>query len=178
MRDYAAAVSDARNAALRQIISDIVAALGTSAGCSPDASLEFMRGIPAEVAATAAALSQRIAELEAWQPIETAPKDGSTEVDLWFPTAGRRTSWRWYRKGYWGSIPRHRFQRVDTCDEQPTHWQPPPAPPAVQAADGKRAAPRRVGAADDCAPDSKGCCGCTVTARCPCPHEAAGQGGA
>ena len=28
-----------------------------------------------------------------------------------------------------------------------------------------------VGAADDCAPDSRGCCGCTVTARCTgCPY--------
>ena len=31
----------------------------------------------------------------AWQPIESAPKDGSSVVDLWFPKYGRRTNWRW-----------------------------------------------------------------------------------
>lgn len=32
-------------------------------------------------------------------------------------------------------------------------------------------APHQVGAGDGCTPDSAGCCGCTVTARCPgCPH--------
>jgi hypothetical protein len=61
-----------------------------------------------------------------WQPIKTAPKDGETIVDLWFPPlSGRRTDWRWYRKrGYWGSIPVNRFCAIHTCDESPTHWMP------------------------------------------------------
>ena len=67
-----------------------------------------------------------------WLPIDSAPKDGVTLVDLWFPTAGRRTNWRWYRKNkFWGSVA-GRFDSIDTCDELPTHWIPLPKPPKVK----------------------------------------------
>lgn len=64
-----------------------------------------------------------------WQPIETAPKDG-TRILLW----GDLPDWDgcFYEVGYWDeSIGGF------TCDVEPTHWQPLPKPPAIQQALGK-----------------------------------------
>jgi hypothetical protein len=68
----------------------------------------------------------------AWQPIETAPKDG-TPVDLWQPRIGRWTNMRWDYHNWmsgkpvgeksWGGGSR------DGPDAEPTHWMPVPAPP-------------------------------------------------
>lgn len=81
-----------------------------------------------------------------WQPIETAPKDG-TRVDLWVtysgdernqPAAYRETCCEWridkygrgpfwcrysedYEDGGWTEI-----------DDTPTHWMPPPEPPEIK----------------------------------------------
>lgn len=73
-----------------------------------------------------------------WQPIETAPKDG-TRVDLW--TGGRRVTGAFYKDDGWtvwvrwvrdkrqtsGGLPTgtHRYTGVDS----PTHWMPLPEPP-------------------------------------------------
>ena len=70
-----------------------------------------------------------------WLPIESAPKDGVTQIDLWFPISGRRTNWRWYRKNkFWGSVS-GRFDRIDKCDDLPTHWQPLPQAPEKEQGD-------------------------------------------
>ena len=59
-----------------------------------------------------------------WQPIETAPKDG-TSVDLWRGLNGMRLTnahWsgnRWVWKHY----------RYHQTDDQITHWMPLPPPP-------------------------------------------------
>ena len=42
---------EAECAALRKIISDCATAIGNGSGCSVDASLEFMAGIPVEIEA-------------------------------------------------------------------------------------------------------------------------------
>jgi hypothetical protein len=73
------------------------------------------------------------ADALAWQPIETAPKDG-TEVDLW--VNGTYSSWRevWvaWRHGEWrtargpikeGGIP------TEWC--RPTNWRPAGEPPVT-----------------------------------------------
>ena len=67
-----------------------------------------------------------------WQPIETAPRDG-TRVLTYSPTAASRwwrvTILRWHQpanpeaKGFW----------TGERKVQPTHWQPLPAPPALPA---------------------------------------------
>ena len=63
-----------------------------------------------------------------WQPIETAPKDG-TLIDLWYPIRGRITNRRWYRKNkFWGGEV-GKFDRIATLDEEPTHWIPLPDAP-------------------------------------------------
>jgi len=57
-----------------------------------------------------------------WQPIESAPKDG-TEIDLWHPKLGRITGSHWdaYMERW-----------TILCDpEGPTHFMLPPAPPEV-----------------------------------------------
>ncbi|WP_396660643.1 DUF551 domain-containing protein [Methylobacterium bullatum] len=75
---------------------------------------------------------------EGWEPIETAPKDG-TEVDLWAVkdhgrSAGRRTNCHWGRPvfgaEYFGN-PGWRGLENQYSSETPTHWRPLPAPPAL-----------------------------------------------
>jgi len=78
-----------------------------------------------------------------WQPIETAPRDG-TPVLLWAVREGwedrgpcRICGWGdeygWSLYGAAGAEPfagmprNNRVQRLDQC--QPTHWMPLPAPP-------------------------------------------------
>lgn len=87
-----------------------------------------------------------------WQPIETAPKDG-TQVDLWiegkdstvdFYSAsarkakgrpvrhGRACDFKWMQKGpnrpYW--YPSHGLGYPLDSDLTVTHWMPLPAPPS------------------------------------------------
>ena len=71
-----------------------------------------------------------------WQPIETAPKDG-TIVDLW--VGGKRHancfwacavgdndgSWR----QQWAEYDASSFGVFETVGKEPTHWMPPPNPP-------------------------------------------------
>lgn len=65
-----------------------------------------------------------------WQPIETAPRDGTTVLagaqgrdgHLWHPLPLRFLDGRWradFAEGGWRSI-----------DPQPTHWMPLPEPPS------------------------------------------------
>ncbi|WP_367079153.1 DUF551 domain-containing protein [Luteitalea sp.] len=69
-----------------------------------------------------------------WQPIETAPKDG-TPVLVYFPEIG---VWevRWstdvFDDGFW-CVSDNKFEDrpLRGWIENPTHWMPLPAPPAV-----------------------------------------------
>lgn len=74
-------------------------------------------GFRTTIRALVAALSPQ------WQPIESAPKDG-TEVDLWHPKLGRITGSNWdsYMERW-----------TILCDsEGPTHFMLPPAQPEVE----------------------------------------------
>lgn len=59
-----------------------------------------------------------------WQDIESAPKDG-TYVMLYRPCRSHPVFGRWldYRGSWWS----------EGLPIEPTHWQPPPAPPALEA---------------------------------------------
>jgi hypothetical protein len=69
----------------------------------------------------------RLREAQAWQPIETAPKDG-TEVLAW--RGGRRGIVRWHENSsYWDEWHRPTAH----CRVEPTHWMPLPLTPAKEA---------------------------------------------
>jgi hypothetical protein len=62
---------------------------------------------------------------EEWQPIETAPKDG-TRVLVWWEHWSAYPVVSYFKHGRWnGEI------ACSEGDEQPTHWQPLPEPPAA-----------------------------------------------
>lgn len=73
-------------------------------------------------------LRDHIASTQAWQPIESAPKDG-TEILLHFPKHGIHPAY-WHQpgnpihKGFW-MIWRHIYKN-------PTHWQSLPEKPDVE----------------------------------------------
>ena len=65
-----------------------------------------------------------------WQPIETAPKDG-TEIDLW-TLNGREPAARFnVKRNRWEVIGLDGFDTLNwvDVDGKPTHWMPLPAPP-------------------------------------------------
>jgi hypothetical protein len=74
-----------------------------------------------------------------WQPIETAPKDG-TEVLVWnggndgfYTTPGQMGVAYWGRQGF--PERKRAWCASDCCDGvttyTPTHWMPLPAPPQI-----------------------------------------------
>lgn len=75
-----------------------------------------------------------------WQPIETAPKDG-TYVDIWVPDFGgyRVTNAHWaihhWLNGRPQSKPAWGPETSDGPPPVPTHWQPLPEPPVTQPKD-------------------------------------------
>ena len=94
------------------------------------------------VAAVDAALSAQVQDVAGWQPIETAPKDG-TPVILWTVWVGDEISpdpFSEVQIGYWdhgNDLPEsHDFSRrpewVVQRIGEPTHWMPLPAAPAKQ----------------------------------------------
>ena len=88
------------------------------------------------------ALAAEVAAMSEWQPIETAPKDG-TPVIIWQADGHHfehRKSWRTtpsapikyfddqrYAIGYWR--PWGGWGNRNAADVRPTHWRPLPNPP-------------------------------------------------
>lgn len=77
------------------------------------------------------------ARKDGWQPIETAPKDG-THVLLWFewhdlPVVGDFRYGRWWSvHSLGGNLPRPNGMDWEEV-MRPTHWMPLPLPPATEA---------------------------------------------
>lgn len=77
--------------------------------------------------------------MSAWEPIETAPKDGS-EIGLWIVHRGNDYSpdpFQRFSVGYWCEANRTPgFERPAGWEAswigEPTHWQPLPPPPEVR----------------------------------------------
>lgn len=87
---------------------------------------------PCELGYEAERIAQRLrAEASGWQPIETAPKDGT-----WFLATedGEVDLCAWHKTPH---VPLYGFH-FHSCDPEdaeechPTHWMPLPAPPAVK----------------------------------------------
>ena len=73
-----------------------------------------------------------------WKPIESAPKDG-TGVLLFCPRLGVCAPGRWDTdkhakkpRPYWTHWGERIWGTLWIRDDQPTHWQPLPAPPQEQ----------------------------------------------
>jgi hypothetical protein len=69
-----------------------------------------------------------------WQPIETAPKDG-TRIDVWVPTwlrTGNRmpnAKWRDGRWSFWWEPTQEWLSIEEEYEGGPSHWMPLPPPP-------------------------------------------------
>lgn len=80
-----------------------------------------------DVADTTAKLT---AERDGWQPIETAPKDG-TVVDLFYPLLGRVADARWTAELSMGWVTDGPMgETITRPNSELTHWRPLPPPPA------------------------------------------------
>ena len=96
---------------------------------------------------------------EDWQPIETAPKDGKTEVDLWvhytveatkFRSQRRVVNCKWWPKGWFdqGGMPLEWSEEDEEdghIDSFATHWRPLPAPPGLPSPPALEAAGEGMG---------------------------------
>jgi len=80
------------------------------------------------VEATIPSLTAALEELGGgWQPIETAPKDG-TEIIVWWPEIGHPYITKWTRFIN-GNLYRDGWHCGIWEVERPTHWMPSPKPP-------------------------------------------------
>lgn len=63
-----------------------------------------------------------------WQPIETAPKDGTEILAAWLGYGGRwyRRVMRFTKSGYWNLL----AGGAGGTGARPTHWMPLPPPPS------------------------------------------------
>ena len=66
-----------------------------------------------------------------WQPIETAPKDGTRVLIAWNNGCDKGVVSAYWEPGYFGNIGWTEFQlRSDYWGpDTPTHWMPLPKPP-------------------------------------------------
>ncbi len=80
--------------------------------------------------------------MTAWQPIETAPKDG-TKVIVFIPGSGAVCPAWWEvdkyavrPRPYWTHWGEHVFGVRQVRNKPPTHWMPIPPAPAKTAVEG------------------------------------------
>ena len=71
-----------------------------------------------------------------WQPIETAPKDG-TRIMVYCPRLGVNCSANWNDdkyarkpRPYWTHMGEYLWGKTMVREDQPTHWMPMPEAPA------------------------------------------------
>ena len=79
--------------------------------------------------AALAALSAQVQDVAGWQPIETAPKDGTRLLLMWEPFSGMSEHvelGKWNVRNGWVNTYGHAFSG------SPTHFMPLPAAPAKQ----------------------------------------------
>lgn len=76
-----------------------------------------------------AALSAQVQDVAGWQPIETAPKDGSEILALWKRSQIQSNGYGvvWFEDGSWREFD------YECLVSDPTHWMPLPSVPAAPA---------------------------------------------
>jgi hypothetical protein len=77
------------------------------------------------------------AATDKWQPIETAPTDGTrvlvaNEHGAWMAEHRKHAPSGFYFPNPWRSVLINHWHLERHCSLVPTHWQPLPAPPAAQ----------------------------------------------
>jgi hypothetical protein len=60
---------------------------------------------------------------EEWQPIETAPRDG-TEILVWNGRYQLTATWSGEPSGYWQLLEAGEFAASNRIDDEPTLWKP------------------------------------------------------
>lgn len=113
-----------------------------TAGFTREIYMEADRALDLIAAAEIERLRQRVAELEAdaaryrWQPIETAPKDG-TRILVWSEIGECCEVARWFvdlfGEAYWACQSQDHFGFGVLC----SHWMPLPQQPVIDAARNK-----------------------------------------
>ncbi|WP_142627523.1 DUF551 domain-containing protein [Rhizobium sp. P007] len=78
---------------------------------------------------TRSALSAQVRDVAGWQPIETAPKDGSEILALWKRSQIQSNGYGvvWFEDGSWREFD------YECLVSDPTHWMPLPSVPAAPA---------------------------------------------
>lgn len=64
-----------------------------------------------------------------WQPIETAPKDGSGFIGWWPESKNMPYGFTWWLTGWPWADQWYRTDHRQYAVGQPTHWMPLPEPP-------------------------------------------------
>jgi len=143
LRDHLTALESERDALLAAAWKEAVAIYQVQTSCNgwTDHSREEYEGarLPRRVVYTApTAALEKGGGRDAWQPIETAPKD--CVIQLWVPPFGIWIDGPW--RGAWSYVAQQwtlhsPFTAADgrsisaSAIPHPTHWQPLPAPPAA-----------------------------------------------
>jgi hypothetical protein len=72
--------------------------------------------------------SMRSYQIMVWNPIETAPKDGTPMLLCWWQDEADVLP---VTSGFWSRLSEHWFSETSGHKCNPTHWMPLPAPPAA-----------------------------------------------
>jgi Lar family restriction alleviation protein len=87
----------------------------------------------------AEAKNQAYAEALEWQPIETAPKDGTVILAVTVEAANPSARMSWFENGVWVRIWKpEKFVIPGPVRWWPTHWQPLPNPPIATLQQGAK----------------------------------------
>lgn len=114
-------------------LADECREMGNAAHQQPGAS-KYMRTLWKAEALIREVLARRKAE--AWQPISSAPKDGTT-VMVYVPDFEKITeAWFCEQTGLWPHSAAYSEEGEPCNVGQPTHWRPLPAPPTTPEAEG------------------------------------------
>ena len=114
----------------------ILADAWVQAGWPPEAAAVLASGNDTQLTVQLSAIAAAIRAAPAWQPIETAPRDGAPvwafngeQAPMLYIAGEGYALWIWADQV---------LADVDPSPEQPTHWMPLPEPPLAARPQGMR----------------------------------------